>query len=345
MALDALRSTFRRSGPPADAESAVDDAVPGLSVPSIQPAAVSWPDVPAAYDPYAALVEPADPLPDTRPFEPDPLSPPASPSSGWMVPPVTPDATWSTYQPTQFKPVYGDPVADDATDGLGYPCPTCARTIAHGTRRCEGCGERLLLDVPMRRAATLSGAGAVAGIVATLLVVNLFAPARVAVLGGSGVVPTPSGVASSGDAALVAIPASAAAALQGTTEINGRLASEAGPLAKALAAKSFKTGPVVKVLRRMAVNTRAGTGMLRPMGDWASAADQRAALASFYDTLDRQIQAGLSASVRSRTAYKKAAKQVLATLRNAPGLDAAARELVSGAGVQLPPVTFPVALR
>jgi hypothetical protein len=243
----------------------------------------------------------------------------------------------------QYAPVFADPVAGGGVDGQAFNCPSCGRTLTRGARRCEDCGQRLILDVPMRRAAILSGGGALGGILVTVLLVNLFAPPapRTAAAAdpsttgqGSGLVPV-----------ALDIPSGAMAAIRGTTAINGRLAAEAAPLAKALDAKSFNTSEVIKVLRRMAIDTRAGSGMLKAMVAWPEAAGQQAALQAFYEELGRRIDTGLGASVNSTTAYKRAARNIVATLKDLPGLDADARGLAAMGGLELPAVTFPAALR
>ncbi|HEU0243688.1 MAG TPA: zinc ribbon domain-containing protein [Candidatus Limnocylindrales bacterium] len=241
----------------------------------------------------------------------------------------------------QYSPVFADPVAGGGTDTQAFNCPACGRTLTRGARRCEGCGQRLILDVPMRRAAALSSGGAVAGIVVTLLLVNLFAPpappaAAVDTGAGSDTGLTP---------AVVDIPSGAMAAIRGTTAINGRLAAEAVPLAKALDGKSFDTTEVIKVLRRMAIDTRAGAGMLKAMAVWPEAAGQQAALQAFYDDLARRIDSGLAASMNSTGAYRKTAKGILTSLKDVPGLDADARALAAQGGLQLPAVTIPDELR
>ena len=86
-------------------------------------------------------------------------------------------------------------------------------------------------------------------------------------------------------------------------------------------------------------------GWLGGLAAWPEAAGQRAALAAFYDHLQRQIDSGLNASVRSTGAYKKAAKAILSTLGTAPAIDTGARTLAAQTGVDLVPVTFPEALR
>jgi hypothetical protein len=243
----------------------------------------------------------------------------------------------------QYAPVFADPVAGGGTDGQAFNCPSCGRTLTRGARRCDDCGQRLILDVPMRRAATLSGGGALGGILVTVLLVNLFAPpaARTAPVADPSTTGQGTGLAP----VALDIPSGAMAAIRGTTAINGRLAGEATPLAKALGGKSFSTSEVIKVLRRMAIDTRAGAGMLKAMAVWPEAAGQQAALQAFYEDLARRIDSGLGASVNSTSAYKRAAKNIIATLKDIPGLDADARGLAAMGGLELPAVTIPEALR
>jgi len=243
----------------------------------------------------------------------------------------------------QYAPVFADPVASSGTDGQAFNCPSCGRTLTRGARRCEDCGQRLILDVPMRRAAILSGGGALGGILVTVLLVNLFAPptARTAPVADPSTTGQGTGLAP----VALDIPSGAMAAIRGTTAINGRLAGEAAPLAKALDGKSFNTNEVIKVLRRMAIDTRAGAGMLKAMAVWPEAAGQQAALQAFYEDLARRIDSGLGASVNSTSAYKRAAKNIIATLKDIPGLDADARGLAAMGGLELPAVTIPAALR
>jgi hypothetical protein len=244
--------------------------------------------------------------------------------------------------PVEFAPGAADATADGEAGAAAFPCPSCGRTLSRGSRRCSDCGQLLVLDVPLDRAGKLAGAGAAGGVLLTLLLVNLFAPARPpatvpvdAAAGGGG---------GTGSAAMLEIPTAAAAALRGTTAINGRLAAEAEPLAAALAAKRLDATEVAKVFRRMSIDTRAGAGMVATLGGWPEAAGQQAALAAFYETLGAQLDKGLAASVKSRGAYKKSATAVLETLGQAPDIDSSARALAAKGGLDLIPVTFPEAL-
>ena len=195
----------------------------------------------------------------------------------------------------------------------------------------------------MSRASVLAGAGLMVGLLvgglgmAVLLPRNGAAPAASAVAGG----PVATGAALVG----ATVPSSAGAALRGTTALNGRLAAEAQPLAEAVGAKSFPTADVVRILRRMGNDVRAGSGMVPSLGGWPEAARQQAALSVFYAELASEIERALAASVTSRGTYKAAAKKVLATLGRVPGLDADARVLADMAGMEMPLVTIPDVLR
>jgi len=137
--------------------------------------------------------------------------------------------------------------------------------------------------------------------------------------------------------------AEGAAALRGTTTLNGRLVAEAGPLARAVAAKSFPVSDVVKVLRRMSADTRAAAAMVKALDGWPAAGTQQAALAAFYAELGSEIDGALAASSRSVAAYKTATRQVVATLAKVAELDAASRSLAADVGLSLPVIVLPEA--
>ncbi|MEO5966356.1 MAG: hypothetical protein ABIR11_12890 [Candidatus Limnocylindrales bacterium] len=240
--------------------------------------------------------------------------------------------------------IASDPTVDGGIDAVAFGCPSCGRTIARGAGRCDGCGQLLLFDVPARRALSLAGGGVVAGILVTTLLVNVFAPAAPSVVANdpAGAVTAIRGTGTTGSAT---IPTGAAAALRGTTAINGRLAADAEPLAAASTAKSVKPTEIVKILRRMSIDARAGAGMLKPLAAWPEAAGQQAALAAFYVDLTGQIDKGLGASMKSGDAYRRTAKSILATLAQIAALDADARTLAGQAGLDLVPITIPDAIR
>ncbi len=188
-----------------------------------------------------------------------------------------------------------------------------------------------------RKAAQLVGAGVIAGFVIGGLLVGIVLPRGGASAGGAqGASPSAPGKAP--------VRADAAAALRGTTTLNGRLALEADPLATALAASSFPTQDVIAVLRRMSIDARAASAMVPSLGGWPDAATHEATLGTFYDQLTTQIGDALSLSVTNTAAYKAATTSILATLGRIIDLDAAARRLGDDAGINLPPVTIPATL-
>ncbi|MEW6223823.1 MAG: zinc ribbon domain-containing protein [Chloroflexota bacterium] len=230
-----------------------------------------------------------------------------------------------------------DPTVSGGTDDAVFGCPACGRTIPRGSFRCQGCGQRLVLDVPVNRASMLLGAGLLAGLLTGGALVGLTVPRQAVPAGTAG--------AASGAPGPTSIPAAVAssslAALRGTTTLNGRLAAQAEPLARALAAKKLAVPDVVAVLRRMSADTRAAAAMVPSLGSWDEAAEQQAALGSFYAALTAELDTGLGASVKSAGAYKRTAQRVIALLARVPDLDAASRTLAAGMGADLPAVDFP----
>ncbi len=294
---------------------------------------------------------PPTPRNDTREPAPQPVGQPAA--AHWVrtasqtPPPAaasdpTPDPD-SRPAPRIFDN-FGTQPAVTAREGIPTPavsgahCPACGRAITKGTRRCEACGRRLLLDLPAGKASMLVGAGLLAGLVVGGLVVGIALP-RDAATDGAGP------AASNAGPTLVPVSANAAAALRGTTELNGRLASEAEPLSAALAETQFPVQDVVKVLRRMSSDARAATAMVGSLAGWPEATGHEAQLAAFYDQLTGEINAGLAASVTSPDSYESSTRAILATLRSVVNLDATARDLATQSGVTLPVIVIPAALR
>lgn len=258
-------------------------------------------------------------------------------------------ASWAPLPAAPEAPVPPDPTVVGGTDHAVFACPSCGRTIARGSLRCDACGQRLLLDVAWRRALVLAGAGAIAGFMIGGILVGLTlpraaAPAAVAVVAS----PTPGIVSASPVPSIrvgFEIPVAAAAALRGTTGINGRLVAPADDLTRILAAKTFVAANVQPILRQMSVDARAGAGMVPALAGWSDAANQQAKLAAFYDALTRRIDTALASSTRNAGSYKTAAKAILKALHQVPGLDAAARTLASSSDIDLPVVVIPASVR
>ena len=238
--------------------------------------------------------------------------------------------------------------SDSPTSAAGGPaaraawqvahCPGCGEPITKEARRCAACGRQFMVGVPTGTASLLVGAGMLVGLVFGGLLVGIALPRDAAT---AGVGPAASNAAPT----FVPVSANAAAALRGTTALNGRLASEAEPLSEALAETSFPVQDVVKVLRRMSSDARAATAMVGSLGDWPWAISHQTQLQAFYDQLTGEINAGLGASVTSAAAYRESTRAILATLRSIVDLDATSRELAAQSGITLPQIAIPAALR
>jgi hypothetical protein len=234
-----------------------------------------------------------------------------------------------------------DPMTAGSIDAEVHGCPGCGRTIPKGSRRCDGCGMRLLRDVPARTASMFLGAGVLAGFVAGAALMAVTAPRQP----DPAAAVTPAGALPAGATAIpLDVATNGLAALRGTTTLNGRLAAEAGPLARAVGAKKVDVADVVAILRRMSADTRAASAMVGSLDIWPAAATQQAALSSFYASLSAELNEGLSASVKSAKAYRASAERVLGILAQVPALDAASRALATEIGAELPAVTIPEAL-
>jgi hypothetical protein len=240
--------------------------------------------------------------------------------------------------------VSADSAASSATKPVAtFTCPNCNRTIDRGTKRCEACGQRLILDVPAGKAARLAGAGVVAGFMVGGILVGLTLPRTSAPASTAGTDQAGNGT---GNGSLNAnVPVAALAALRGTEALNGRLAARADDLATALDTKSFPVGDVIPVLRRISQDTRAGAGMVKSFAGWTDASDHQAALGTFYQTLGGQIDDALAISPSDTNGVKSATQNIMKTLMSIPGLDEEAQVLATQAGTDLPPITIPSSLK
>jgi hypothetical protein len=234
-------------------------------------------------------------------------------------------------------------------------CPNCSRPIAVGTGKCPGCGTRLLLGVPAKRAGTFVVLGLVIGL--------LFGGGSAAVAFGRGSAPggaAPGGVPvpppSSGALATPAtstatlvptprppksVPAQAAAALGQALVINDRLASRAAELHAELGARTIDTFAVATTLRGLTADAVIGSGMTARIGSWSDGAGVSARLATYYRLVGSSAGEALAASLTDVAAYRSGATSMLRVLAGLPALDAAAEALATEAGVALPSPSTP----
>lgn len=236
-------------------------------------------------------------------------------------------------------------------------CPVCARPIAVGTGRCPGCGTRLLMGVPVRRA----GAFVILGLVVGLIVGGGSAAIVVGRGSGSGgarpgagpvpsvpaassVSPAPSIPRTQAPSAAPpssAVPAHAAAALGQVLSVNDRLASRGAGLRADLAAKPFDTFAVATTLRALSADAVVGDGVTGLIAAWPSGADLSARLSAYYRRVGTTAATTLGSSLGDTAAYRAGALQMIRVLGDLAPLDANAESLASEAGVVVPSPSAP----
>jgi hypothetical protein len=236
-----------------------------------------------------------------------------------------------------------EPLVIGEPDTRVFICPSCARPLATGSRRCAGCGLRLLLDVPAAKATALLSVGLAVGlVVGGVAVAGAWAiqPTARAIPVDTAVAAPTSAPAGGSGAVTGSVPAAAAAALRGTVEVNARMTLVAAPLAETLAARPVDTSEIARQLRRLSTDVRAAEAFVPSLDRWPEAEAHASALQLFYLDLGSAIRDALSVSIRSESVYQRAGHQVLALLGQVAELDAAARAFAEPAGVTLPAVTL-----
>ncbi len=229
-----------------------------------------------------------------------------------------------------------------------FACPACSRPLGSGTRRCPGCGTRLIAGVKATRATALVGVGGLAG---TLLGAGLFAavslvntPPAEALVVPPPAVATPSQAPLPSAPAPVAgpaIPSSALSALRQSTLLNQRVISDADRLAAALATAKPSGSQIAPILRSMASTATFGQRLAPTVGGWDQAKVVSTNLVAFYAAISRTADEGLSSSLSSSAIYIAAGERMLEIVAGLDALDGAARTLAASADVTLPPLTAP----
>jgi hypothetical protein len=235
------------------------------------------------------------------------------------------------------------PVPIGADDEI-FLCPTCARPLANGVRRCFGCGTRLVAGVPLLKVGGFVGLGLVVGLVA---VGGLIGAATLARGTGAvvGVQPPPDGVASVSPGQSVAgvpsgpkIPASSLTALRQSALINQRLLGDSRRLDRVMARSTPQAADIAPLLRSLASTATFGDGVPRALARWDDGVALAERFESFYASIGRVADQGLAASLQNRRAYVSAARRMQKVLDGLAGLDKTARALAATAGVELPPL-------
>jgi hypothetical protein len=229
-------------------------------------------------------------------------------------------------------------------------CPICARPIAVGTGRCPGCGVRLLLGVPARRAGTFVAVGLVVGLLAGGTASAVVFRAGGANEGrGTAVVPllspTPSRPASSpsekppSPRPTAVVPGQASAALAQVLVIDDRLSARAVDLRAELAAKPFDTFAVATTLRGLTADAVVGSGVTGLIGTWPAGFDASVRLGAYYRLVSGTAAQTLSASLADSATYRAGATAMLRVLADLDPLDVTIEALAVGAGLVVPPAS------
>lgn len=225
-----------------------------------------------------------------------------------------------------------------------FLCPTCARPLANGVARCPGCGTRLVAGVSLLKVGGFVGLGLVVGLVVAGSVIG--ATGLASGLGTiAGVQGTPGTVPStqpSVSAPIVPpgpkVPASAATALHQSTLINQRLLGDSRRLDRVLARTSPQASDIAPLLRSLASTATFGDDIPAALRRWEEGADLADRLESFYASVGRVADQGLSASLQNPRSYISAARRMQKVLDGLVGLDKTARSIATTVGVELPPL-------
>jgi hypothetical protein len=236
-------------------------------------------------------------------------------------------------------------------------CPICARPIAVGTGKCPGCGTRLLLGVPARRAGAFVILGLVVGLTvgagSAAIVVGRGSGSGNARPGGGPVPSVPAASPASAAPSIPrsnppsapppssAVPAHAGAALGQVLSVNDRLASRAAALRAGLAAKPFDAFTVATTLRALSADAVVGDGVTGLIAEWPSGADLSARLSAYYRRVGTTAATALGSSLGDTAAYRAGALQMIRVLGDLAPLDADAESLATEAGVAVPSSTAP----
>jgi hypothetical protein len=234
-----------------------------------------------------------------------------------------------------------------------FDCPSCARPLALGARRCPGCRVRLINGVTLGKASSFTAVGLAIGLLAGggggLLygLANPAAAAGPALAAGSSSAPVGStGGTSSSNPGATATPTTSAAASAPTPSApaatepgglppvtrsalvqvigtNARLATAGTALRGALAAPKFDVSGVAQILRSISADSVFGQQLGARVSAWPGASDVGAEIGTFYGAIHDAAADGLSASVQNGAAYRAAATRMLKLLDGMTALDAA----------------------
>ena len=262
--------------------------------------------------------------------------------------------------------VPGDSMTIGEIDQTLFDCPSCARPLAIGARRCPGCSVRLVGGVVLKKAGTFIAAGLAVGLltgaaggfllgVGSAAALPAVGPGASAVApAGSPVGPTVASAAPSAPAATApaspsasvavtpeSIPPATRAALIQTAGYNDRLTAARAGLTGVLAASTFDASDVARILRTVSADSVQAEQLATRIAAWSGSAAVGARLASYYGAIHELAADSLVASVRNGEAYRSATITMIGLLAGIPALDDEVRGAAASLGVAIPEPAAP----
>jgi hypothetical protein len=230
-----------------------------------------------------------------------------------------------------------------ATDSNIFLCPRCTRPLAVGVSKCPGCRTRLVAGVPLLKASGFIGMGLAIGIAVGVGMLGALAllagPTAATVQPPTAAVPS---LAPGQTAAPVpvdpSVPRVATSALRQSALVNQRLLADADRLRRRMASTGSGAAEIAPLLRSLAWTSGFAGGVASDVAAWDDGLSVAKSLASFYASIGRVADQGLSASITNKAAYRDAGRRMLLVLDRLKDLDKASRALAATANVELPPL-------
>ena len=246
-----------------------------------------------------------------------------------------------------------------------FACPSCARPLALGARRCPGCRTRLINGVSLDKASPFIAAGLVVGLIVGasgglqygISHAAISAPAPVAAAAPSAASLSGSNASASGTSRPGWSPSSTTAttastgpgstgapaispmvrsALVQVVATNDRLATAEAGLRAALAARIFDTSAVAQILRSVSADSMFAQQLAERVAGWSGSGAVGGQLGTFYRSIHETAANGLVASVQNRAAYRAAATAMVRLLGGTTVIEAAVGASARSAGIDLP---------
>jgi hypothetical protein len=228
-----------------------------------------------------------------------------------------------------------------------FDCPVCSRPLAMGTHRCPACRTRLVNGVPLSKASMFAIVGLAAG-----LAIGVVGGGSLGIGGfgssgrdpngsaGASIVPGSSAIAAGATPTPVPVatevPLISRTAIVQAVTVNGRLAASSRALAVALARKPFDAAEVAQTLRTISAESVYATELAGIVSDWPGTSGIGTKLTDLYGTVHDTASHALVASVRNQTAYRDAARTMVATLARLVPVDAEIRVVAAARGIKVP---------